>query len=148
MNNLILSLIRYFLFFISFVITTCTSSHSTKTFQNESDYRTLATSKFQGQFDVLFNSDSTYVLCSHSSKPTALNPKKSVSFFIYSLSEKKIVYEESIADGSVRWTSHNEVEILSKTGHMTSENESGVHLFIFNVSHHTKKQIDQNSRDQ
>lgn len=148
MSNVCISFTHYFPVIISFALTACASSALQKTSQNDNDYRALATSKFQGQFDVSFNNDSTYVICSHSAKPTALNPKKNISFFIYSLSEKKPVYEESIADGSVRWVNNYEVEILSKTGHMSSENESGILRFVFNVSNRTKKHMNESSRDQ
>lgn len=76
-------------------------------------YKKLAAEKYASQVSYEFSPNEHYVLCINSRDPSrpALTPP--LNFFIYDLRSDEIVYEASLANGTVEWL--NDTQIVVKT---------------------------------
>lgn len=70
--------------------------------QNEG-YRLLAVQKYGQGAEYVQNMSGSAVLCVKESKPTQLYPQHQIAFFVYDMKEKKVLFEDSIPNGSVSW---------------------------------------------
>lgn len=102
-------------------------------------YEMIAVEKFKGHIDYVFNETKTHVLCSHSDKANAMNPRRTVSFFIYDLTKDTVLYEDAVGDGSVKWKNDHQVEILTKIGVITPGHQSNIIRTLYDL--HLQKKI-------
>lgn len=81
-------------------------------------FKKIANVKYLAKINYLYNNDSTYVICS--GKLNRLNINK--SFFVYSLTEKKIVFETSADIEKVKWKDLKVIEYIRIPGIIQQEN--------------------------
>lgn len=89
---------------------------------NTAKYRKIAEEKYKDHIDYIFNESKTHVLCVRINKSTPKIPESAFSFFVYDLKNDRIIFEDSIADGSVHWTSDHLLEVEQKSGTVSKEN--------------------------
>jgi hypothetical protein len=88
-------------------------------------YKELAKDKFGDNFSIQMNSDKTYVLCSNVPKSVKDNRPTAVSYFVYDLKNKKIVFEESIPDGNVSWLNEHQIIVTIIPGIVKGDDKEG-----------------------
>ncbi|MBL7959684.1 hypothetical protein JNL27_05525 [bacterium] len=130
------------------ILVSCTSAQKSNSsaFQEKQDlspavekYKTLAMEKYKEGIDYVFNESGSFVMCVHAAKPSAEHPQKTISFFVYDLKNEKILYEESVGDGSVKWKNDVQIEITSKIGIITPSHQSNIIHYVYDVS--TQKKL-------
>ena len=144
--------VKTFLTFF-FVLTSCISSQPGAGVSSQekkepavmTKYEMIAVEKFTDHIDYVFNETKTHVLCMKTNKATPKMPESTVTFFVYELQNEKIVFEESVADGSVHWITDRRLEIVQKTG-TVSKNDPGRRLvYLFDVDAGKKIEVPKNS---
>jgi hypothetical protein len=97
---------------ITFLINACCGSKaSSELKETPNSYRKIAESKLGDNYRISFNSDSTYLIAYHSEKSTPQNVNPPLKFFIYSLNDNKIVFEENLPNGKIEWINDRQVKV-------------------------------------
>ncbi len=117
------------------------SSQDMKDSASVAKYETIAIERYKDRIEYVFNESKVFVLCIHSNKPTAKMPESIVSFFVYDLKMNRVILEESIRDGSVRWIDEQRIEIVQKTGTVSKEDQSRVQRYVYDVMTQKKTEI-------
>jgi len=99
------------------------------------NYKTLATEKYGEGVDCTFNESKTHVLCLKREKVklSPAMPQNPLRFFVYDLHNEKIIYEDSIEDGSVRWISNSELQISIIPGIISGDENPEDFTYIYDV---------------
>lgn len=128
--------INLFFIVVLLVIPACVSSSkppaSGKATEN---YKTLASKKYGEGVDCTFNESKTHVLCLKQEKVklSPAIPQNPLRFFVYDLQNEKIVYEDSIEDGSVLWISNSELQIMIIPGIVSGDENPEDFTYIYDV---------------
>jgi hypothetical protein len=87
-------------------------------------YKKIAEEKFKNDYKVESNSDSTYLIVYYSpkNKLRALNPP--LKFFVYNTSEKKVIFQDNLANGKVKWKNKSQF-IVTTIPEIVKGNDAG-----------------------
>ena len=136
-----------------FVLASCTSPQrgGSVSSQEKNDlnyaakYETIAIERYKERIEYIFNESKTHVLCMKTSKPTTKMPKSTVSFFVFDLNSEKIVFEDAIADGSLRWINDRQLEIVQKTGTVSKKDPDRRQGYLFDLDTGKKLELSKNN---
>ncbi len=84
-------------------------------------FEKFAEDKYKTGYKFLFNDDSLYVLCVKQFNPTPLLPQHKIDFFIFDRNKNKILYEDSIPNGEVKWINNFQVKIVRLPGNIRGD---------------------------
>ncbi|HTY39125.1 MAG TPA: hypothetical protein VMH23_18545 [Bacteroidota bacterium] len=79
-------------------------------------YQTIAEQKLGKGAECILNSSRSAVLCLMKSKPTQLQPQQQVSFFVFDVGTKAIIFEDVLPNASVKWMDATSVLVLVTPG--------------------------------
>ena len=100
---------------------------------DSSDYEVLAEEKYGSEQTTFINSeDGHYVLCKHKMESSS-DPYTSWAFFVFDLNSKKIVLEDMIDRGNVKWFSNHQLETSQTPGTMATNQTKDDYAWIVNV---------------
>ncbi|MEO8399217.1 MAG: hypothetical protein ABI550_05295 [Ignavibacteriaceae bacterium] len=133
------TLITLILLFFIFLCGCCSSKEGSDNFGSEK-YQLVAREKFQKNYEVLFNEDERYVLCIKRKKSSSLLPSPPLSFFIYDRVNEKIIYQDELPGGNVKWLNNYQVEIKTIPGTITGDEQPSDFVDIYDVNQ--KKKIE------
>jgi len=122
---------------ISFLAIHCTCVRLVP-LQNKTDFRNVAENKFGKDFQGLFNKDSSYVLVINQKKATAQNPFPFLNFFIYDLSDNKIVLDESLPNSRIVWKNNYQVEVITTPEVISTEAKNNNQGYIYDLQNRTR----------
>lgn len=77
-------------------------------------FLSLAKEKFDDKFSFQLNSEKSYILCF--TKPHLTDNQLSTQYFLYDLNNEKIIFEEDIGQGSVKWISEHHIQVIPIPG--------------------------------
>jgi hypothetical protein len=100
--------------------------------------------KFPQQNSIQYNTNKTYALCLNNTKSQSNKPLK---FFVYSIKTDKIILEDSLPKGKVKWLNENQIEVTSVPGIVRGregkENQENGYIFDLKLQKKINKfQID------
>jgi hypothetical protein len=141
-------IVKTFLTFLSLLVS-CTSSPrgGGASIQEKKEpvvmtkYEMIAVEKFKDHIDYVFNETKTHVLCMKTNKATPKMPESTVTFFIFELKNEKIVLEESIVDGAVRWVNDRQMEIIQRTGTVSKNDPDRTKSYLFDLDSGKKTEL-------
>ncbi len=112
------------IFLGSLILQVSCSSSNIKNEQAEKEFtfEKLAEDKYKTGYKFLFNDDSLYILCVKQFNPTPLLPQHKIDFFIFGRNKNKILYEDSIPNGEVKWINNFQVKIVRLPGNIRGDN--------------------------
>jgi len=98
------------------------------------DYQDLARQKYgmDEDYTCIENTSNKLVLCKHQ-KGSSDDPIKSWDYFVYEVENEKILFENIVDKGNVKWYSETEIEISKTPGTMTSDETMQDYAWIINV---------------
>ncbi len=98
-------------------------------------YKKLAVDKYKDNITYRVNLTHRYVLCYKQSRPTSLNPFPSVQFFVYDLKQERVLFEESLPNGSIKWLNDDQIQVSTIPGIVTGDEEADKKLlgYIYDV---------------
>jgi hypothetical protein len=107
-------------------------------------YRAIAIQKYGQKVEYLFNAAKTVVLCVQKPKPSSENPQQRVAFFVFDLSTDSTIFEDNIADGSVRWQDDFNILVDIVPGIVKSDESSAMKKsgYIFDCRRRTTRNLD------
>ena len=116
------------------MLISCGSSkrESARLTRNEA-YKVVAVRKFKAPIRYIYNDTKSHVLCFNQAKASTRNPFPSLSFFIYDLKSEKVIYEETLDNGSVLWLNENRVQITVIPGVITSAHKKEDTIYIYDL---------------
>jgi len=134
----------FLIILVSFLNVGCSGSAQVNT-PDKTMLTKITEQKFSENNSILFNEDKTYALCLNNSKKQLTGP---VSFFIYSLKSDKIILEDSIAQGSLKWLNDSQIEVKTIPGIVKGgEGENtAAHGYIFDLNLQQKLSINKANR--
>ncbi len=132
-------------FFIAFafitLMTSCSSSQKSQAahtepsaqVQEKKDYKTLAAEKYESNTEFIESPDNHYVLCLHEEKGSPRYPQNNLSFFVYDLKTKDIVYESNLTNGKVSWYRKGKLAIQRTPGIMREDQTIDDYISIYDL---------------
>lgn len=111
--------------------------HTSKTDVQKSvdsqDYKSIAIQKYGHNIEYILNSLKTHVICLKRNKPTPQIPQHQISFFIYDLEDKQIIFEESSIDAEVKWKNDHQVQVKITPGIVSGDETPEDFTYIYDV---------------
>lgn len=98
------------------------SSNNTRT---SATFKDFTEEKIKSGYDLIYNSDSTFVIYQKLSKAEPRHPQKAIDFIIYDLNKNKIIYQNNVQDGSIDWLDKYVVKIVFRHGMAAQGNNGG-----------------------
>ncbi len=101
-----------------------------------SKYSQLAVEKYQTNITYQVNSAKSYVLCYKQAKATALNPTPPLKFFVYDLEHAKILFEDALSNGTIKWLNDHQFQVRTTPGIIKIDEDTNKRLFgyIYDVA--------------
>lgn len=109
----------------------CSVTNKTKAVNESTAYLTVAKEKLGDEVNFAFNKDRSYVLCQTEPSPNPDNP--SFRFLVFSMKDEKVVMEQSVRSGFVKWLSGMEIEIFSTPGFMRNDQSRDEFTQVYHV---------------
>ena len=105
---------NFFFMVLSFLFVNACSSAEKETGELHTDqpsYKKIAEEKFNKDYKVESNKDSTYFIIYYSpkSKIKELNPP--LKFFVYSINSRQIIFQDNLSNGKVQWKNNDELTV-------------------------------------
>ena len=112
----------------------CCSSDTISSQKNNAPvYKSIAESEFGSNYKVIFNTDSTYLIVTSSSNKTTSGLDSPLKFFVFNLSENKIVFRENLPNGSVKWINDRQVKVSTEPGIVSGKEEKNSTGYTYDV---------------
>jgi len=121
---------------IVFALASCAPAKTdSKSVASVDNYRKLAVDKYKDNITYRVNLTHSYVLCHKQSRPTSLNPFPPVQFFVYDLKQERVLFEDSLANGSLKWLNDFQIQVSTIPGIVTGDEEADKNLlgYIYDV---------------
>lgn len=98
-------------------------------------YKKLAVDKYEDNITYRVNLTHSYVLCYQQSRPTSLNPFPPVQFFVYDIKNERVLFEDSLANGSIKWLNNYQIQVSMIPGIVTGDEVADQKLpgYIYDV---------------
>ncbi|MGE5797657.1 MAG: hypothetical protein ACM339_13675 [Ignavibacteria bacterium] len=133
---------------ITILINACCGSKESAKIQISGDYKKIAESKLGDNYKIIFNSDSTYLTAYQLNKNSNENIRPALKFFVYDLSEEKILFEDNLPNGKVEWINDHQVKVSTTPGIVSGKEEKNKSLFGYTYDVKLKKKINQDKQIQ
>ena len=121
---------------IIFTLVSCTSARKDfGSVELVDRFRELAVAKYVDNITYRVNLTHSYVLCYKQSRPTSSNPFPPVQFFVYDLWNERVLFEDSLAKGSIKWLNDYQIQVSTIPGIVTGDEEADKKLlgYIYDV---------------
>ena len=142
MRNKILGCLFFSLFLIN-----CAGTDNAFNKQ-ESVLKKLSLEKFGTSFRLIYNSDKSYSIVVKQEKSTAKNPNPLLRFFAYDMEKNKIIFEESIPAGKIKWRNNRQFEVTITPEMISTEDSNKLYGYIYDVDLGTKTDLNSQSTKQ
>lgn len=94
-------------------------------------YITVAREKLGDNVTFRYNDDRAYVLA-QSEQPKSSNDL-SFRFIVFGIKQEKVVLEQDVESGFVKWLSNTEIEVFRTPGKMRNEQTRDDYTMVYNV---------------
>ncbi len=84
-------------------------------------YKTIAQEKYNSNYKLLFNDDSSYVICQEIFKSSPAMPQHRIAFFVYDINKAQLIFEDQFPDGKIGWINRHQIKIVRLSGNITGE---------------------------
>jgi hypothetical protein len=113
------------------VLNACSKSNQPNSSVN---YEDLARQKYgmAEDYTCIENASKKLVLCKHMISDPDIS-LKSWDYFVYEVENEKIIFENTVDKGNVKWYSETEIEISKTPGTMTSDETMQDYAWIINI---------------
>lgn len=98
-----------------FFVLACASSNRT-TPESAEGFKAAAAERLGAEVSYAFNPDSTHVLCVKKAHPSADDPLPDAQFVIYDLRREEVVFQDRVANASVKWLNAAQVQVVVTPG--------------------------------
>ena len=147
MNFIKKGLITIFNIAIISLLTSCASTEKTpENYEKEAEIETnklesLALQKYKENFVFHKNSSNTFVLCIKQDKSPNSPVSKLTKYFLYDLDIDELIFEETIANGTVEWLNDHQIRVSLIPGIVRGDEkrEAESNSYIFDLK--LKKKI-------
>jgi hypothetical protein len=103
---------------------------SEKTIETDKEY---AEKKLGSNILKMENISKTHVLMINQEKETALNPAPLLKFMLFEIKSNRLLFEDVVPAGNVRWINDRQIEILKIPGTVSIENKKSQSGYIFDI---------------
>ncbi len=92
---------------------------------NIPSYRILAKQRYESNIHYDFNPAKTVVLCIKQAKSSAKHVYPPLAFFVYDLKNSKILFEDALRNGEVKWVNNNQIAVHTIPGIVQVDEKGG-----------------------
>ena len=111
-----------------FILFHCKNAEQTQT----DGFKVLAVQKLGSDVEYTPNEDNSKMLC-YVKKKGVNNSGYGVSFFVYDIKQKKVIYEDEIDRGTVSWHTEQELALFYTPGIMRNDQTRDDFTYIYNL---------------
>ena len=101
--------------FSTVLFLSCSSSKINST-SDTVNYRKFAENKYEGKVAYVLNENNNLVICINEPYKDLKPSQPQLNYFVYDLIQEKILYEDRLIGGSVKWYSDTFIEVYSMPG--------------------------------
>ncbi len=103
-------------FLLAFSIAACCSTKNTTKEKNSDNqsYKSIAKEKYNENYIVKSNIDSTYFVVASTSKKTSQNINSPLKFFVYNNKTGQVIFEDNLINGKLEWINRNQIKITTE----------------------------------
>ena len=116
-----------------FSLNCCSSGTISSQKNNTPVYKSIAASEFGSNYKVIFNSDSTYLIVTSSSNKTTTGLNSPLNFFVFNLSENKIVFEENLPNGNIKWIDDRQIKVSTEPEIISGREDKNLTDYTYDV---------------
>jgi hypothetical protein len=113
--------------------------------EQDVDLKKLSVEKFGASFHISYNNKKSFALVVKQEKSAAINPNPVLQFFIYEMEKDKIIFEESVPAGKIKWKTNNQIEVIVTPETISTEDNNKLYGYIYNVDLGTKTDLNSQS---
>lgn len=103
--------------------------------------------KSDRQIKITLSPDSTYVLQKTITSYTPQQPYQSTKYFVYSLKNDQVVFQDSILKGDVLWYDNQHLKVTTIPEIIESDYDPEEYTFLINIDTGIKKKISEISKE-
>ena len=122
---------QYYLILLIFITIGC-NPPGNKT-EHPAEITKIALEKYQDHFNFLQNKDTLYVICFRQDSETALNPTPPLRFFVFDVKNKKIIFEDNLPNGSVKWIDKYKIGVKTIPGIIRKDEILPEYTYVYDV---------------
>jgi hypothetical protein len=117
-----------------FSFNNCCSSDTVSSQKNDvSIYKSIAEQEFGSNYKEIFNSDSSYLIVTSPSNKTTTGLNSPLKFFVFNLSENKIVFRENLPNGNIKWINDRQVKVSTEPGIISGKEDKNSTGYTYDV---------------
>ncbi len=124
------------------LINGCCGSEETsgEVYQNQPSYKNIAEEKFNKDYRVTFNNDSTYIIVQQFPQNVTKGIQEPLKFFIYDNKNQKIIFQDNLTNGQIEWMNRNQIKVSTLPEIVSGKDEDNKRMFgyIYDVISKTK----------
>ena len=107
-------------------------------------YRVIAKQKYESNIRYDFNPAKTVVLCIKQAKSSAKHVYPPLAFFIYDLKNSKVLFEDALPNGEVKWVNNTQIAVHTIPGIVRVDAKGGTESgYIYDIK--SAKKIKKNA---
>jgi hypothetical protein len=113
------------------LINGCCGSEETsgEVYQNQPSYKKIAEEKFNKDYRVTFNSDSTYLIVHYLPPNVTKESDSPLKFFVYDSKNKKVMFQDNLANGKVEWLNKHQLRVTTVPEIVKGKDEENKEMF-------------------
>ena len=128
--------------FLIILISSCSSKETSGEMQdNTPPYKKIAEEKFDKDYRVIFNNDSTYLIVYYLPKNVNKTLIPPLKFFVYDTNNKKVIFQDNLTNGKVEWINDHQFQVSTIPEIVTGNDEDNKKLFGYIYDVHTKRKL-------
>jgi len=116
-----------------FIVYAC-SGASQSAIENASAIEKTVSDKLGSEYQPLYNQSKTHVLYIQRGNETPANPSPLLKFLLYEIKGGKLLMDESVPAGSVKWLNDTQIEVTWVPGMVTANDAGRTPGYIFDVT--------------
>ncbi len=142
MRNIILRNIFLFISLFLFLNACSSSKEGREEHQPELPiYKKIAEEKFNKDYKVESNSDSTYLIIYYSTKNKITELATPLKFFVYNTKSKKVIFQDNLANGHVEWINNYQLKVSTIPEIIKGNKEENKQMFGYIYDVVTKRKL-------
>ena len=130
------------------LINACSSKEASgELLQNKPTYKKIAEEKFNKDYMVIFNNDSTYLIVYFFPKNVTKRLNPPLIFFVYDTNNKKVIFQDNLTNGEVKWKNNRQIEVSTIPEIVTGDDEKNKELFGYVYDVNTQRKLTEENKN-
>ena len=130
------------------LVSACSSKEASGKLQdNIPAYKKIAEEKFNNNYIISFNNDSTYLIAYYFPKNIVKKLNPPLIFFVYDTNSKKVIFEDNLTNGKIEWINNRQLKVSTIPEIVTGDDEKNKEMFGYVYDVYTRKKLTKENKN-